>query len=118
MTIKPARTSLKAPARVKRAAYARLWRSVEGAVVDTFKSHPEYFTEAAARSMVPSITKRVVGAIVSMADRTREGGRLGGCNGCPLVRGGARASAGPAGGLCDSLPDPRITEANQEDAMD
>jgi hypothetical protein len=76
---KPRRPSANSPARMKRADHARLWRAIEGAVVDAVKSHPEYYTDAARKNMVGSITKRAVGAVLSLASETREGGRESGC---------------------------------------
>jgi len=53
--------------RVNRPRYEKLWRVVEGAVVDALKAHPEYITKRGRRSMVTSVTKRVVGALASDA---------------------------------------------------
>ena len=61
---KPRRTPAKSPARLQRADHARLWRLVEGAVVDAMQQHPDYFTAAGLHDAVQSITKRVVGSIV------------------------------------------------------
>jgi hypothetical protein len=75
----PRRPPANSPARMKRADHARLWRAIEGAVVDAAKSHPEYYTDAARKDMVGSVTKRAVGAVLSLAPETREGGRASGC---------------------------------------
>ena len=79
----PRRPSANSPARMKRADHARLWKAIEGAVVDAVKSHPEYYTDAARKNMVGSITKRAGGAVLSLASETREGGRASGCLLCP-----------------------------------
>lgn len=74
------RTPEKHPAAVKHADHQRLWRMVEGAVVDALRSHPEYLTEQGRRCAVASITKRVVGNLTGHAKQTLAGGRLGGCS--------------------------------------
>lgn len=70
--IKPSRAAM------KHADHMRLWRLVEGAVVDALKSHPDYLTERGERNAVESITKRVVGTLAGHAHQVREDGRLGG----------------------------------------
>jgi hypothetical protein len=60
----PRRASTNSPAR-RKVNDDRLWRVVEGAVVDAMKSHPEYVTEAGAKTMAQSITKRVIGNLKS-----------------------------------------------------
>lgn len=61
--------------RVGAAEYRQLWRVVEGAVLDTIKTHPEYFTEiGATRKCVGSITKRVVGQMAGAANEARKRG--------------------------------------------
>ncbi|PZX03774.1 hypothetical protein [Celeribacter halophilus] len=77
MTI-PRRNSKPSRAAMKHSDHARLWRMVEGAVVDAFKSHPDCLTERGARIAVESVTKRVVGTLVGHAKETQKGGRLGG----------------------------------------
>lgn len=72
------RSSKPSRAAMKRADHRRLWRMVEGAVADAFRSHPDYLTERGRRAAVESVTKRVVGTIVGAAQETRRGGRLGG----------------------------------------
>ena len=71
------RPSPESPARMKRSDHLKLWSIVEGAVTDTFKTHPEYLTDRGQRSAVESVTKRVVGQLVGLAPETREGGRAG-----------------------------------------
>lgn len=58
------RTPSKSPARLKRKAHHRLWRMVEGAVVDAFQQHPDYLTDKGRFAATESVTKRVVGVIV------------------------------------------------------
>lgn len=65
-------------AAMKHEDHRRLWRMVEGAVTDAFRSHPDYLTDRGARSAVESVTKRVVGTLVGHTQETRKGGRLGG----------------------------------------
>lgn len=74
------RTSRKSQVFMKYEEYSALWNIIEGAVVDAMKQHPDYVTDNGRHSMVQSITKRVVGAVIHNAKRTRKGGRLGGCN--------------------------------------
>ena len=73
------RPSPKNPAVLKHQDHQRLWRMVEGAVVDALRSHPEYLTARGERAAVASITKRVVGNLAGHAKQTLAGGRLGGC---------------------------------------
>ncbi|HMT45492.1 MAG TPA: hypothetical protein PKE59_00090 [Novosphingobium sp.] len=54
-----------------------LWRLVEGAVVDAFRSHPDYLTPRGDDRAVESITKRVVGQLVGHANEARKRGPLG-----------------------------------------
>lgn len=65
------RPSARHPAFVKHRDHGRLWRLVEGAVVDAFRSHPGYLTAAGNRSAVQSITKRVVGQLVGHAKQAQ-----------------------------------------------
>lgn len=58
------RPSRRNPAVLKYRDHGRLWRLVEGGVVDAFRSHPDYLTTRGQRFAVQSITKRVVGQIV------------------------------------------------------
>jgi len=51
--------------------HARLWRLVEGAVVDAFRTHPDYLTQKGHWSAVQSVTKRVVGQLVGHAKQAR-----------------------------------------------
>lgn len=89
------RASPKSPAVLKHQDHMRLYRMVEGAVVDALRSHPEYLTERGERSAVASITKRVVGHLVGHAKQTLAGGRLGGCSAPSQFHG----DAGTDGGL-------------------
>ena len=92
--VKPRRLSRKHPAFTRHADHQRLWALVEGAVIDAFRSHPDYLTDRGAQLAAGSITKRVVGQLVGHAQQTLAGGRLGGCrpdggtrtaSGCPPV---------------------------------
>lgn len=60
--------------------HARLWRMVEGAVIDALKSHPDYFTPKGNKNAARSVTKRVVGQIVGQAKEALRRGRLGDCS--------------------------------------
>lgn len=95
---KISRTSDKDAAFLKYSEYQKLWRIVEGAVVDAIKMHPDYVTDQGRHSMVKSITKRVVGSVIHNAKRTRKGGRLGGCNPIALAKtpmGSSVSDSGP-----------------------
>ena len=70
------RPSYRHPAVLKHRDHGRLWRLVEGAVVDAFHSHPDFLTVAGHRSAVQSVTKRVVGQIVGHAKQAQQRGRL------------------------------------------
>jgi len=65
------------PAMMAQPEHSRLWRLVEGGVVDAFTMHPDYLTPAGNASAVRSITKRVVGQLVGHAKQARQRGRLG-----------------------------------------
>lgn len=86
------RASARSPAYMAAADPRRLWRMVEGAVVDAFVSHPDYLTAKGRHAAVESITKRVVGLLVGHAKQTREGGRA------PGTGGGCRVEAEARGG--------------------
>lgn len=77
--VKPRRLSRHHPGFLRHQDHQRLWALVEGAVVDAFRSHPDYLTARGAQLAVGSITKRVVGQLVGHAQQTLAGGRLGGC---------------------------------------
>lgn len=63
----------KSPAKIK-AGDDKLWRVIEGAVIDAMKQHPEYLTNAGREAMAQSITKRVVGNLRSAYADGRESG--------------------------------------------
>lgn len=65
------RPSARHPAVCKHRDHARLWRLVEGAVVDAFRSHPDFLTVSGHRSAVQSVTKRVVGQLVGHAKQAQ-----------------------------------------------
>ncbi|AVO36612.1 hypothetical protein [Pukyongiella litopenaei] len=104
----PRRPSRRNPAVLKYRDHRRLWRLVEGGVVDAFRCHPDYLTRAGSHSAVQSITKRVVGQIVGHAIQARERGRpkvsRGGSGGRAEISGAADGA-----GRCTSprtrLPD-------------
>ena len=84
--VKPVRRpSRKDSAFLKNADHVRLWNLVEGAVVDAFRSHPDYLTDKGSKTVVRSVTKRVVGQIVGHAKQTLRGGRFGGWRGRAVV---------------------------------
>lgn len=59
-------------------AYQQLWRTIEGAVRDALQMHPEYVANGKPpRVVVNSITKRVTGSIISLADSNRVKARVG-----------------------------------------
>lgn len=96
------RASARSPAYMAAAEHRRLWRMVEGAVVDAFMAHPDYLTAKGAHSAVESITKRVVGNLVGHAKGTREAGgdpETGGrCLVDAVARGGTAHLPGATGG--------------------
>ena len=92
--VKPRRLSRKHPAFARHADHQRLWALVEGAVIDAFRSPPDYLTVRGTQLAAGSVTKRVVGQLVGHAQQTLADGRLGGCrpnggnrtaSGCPPV---------------------------------
>lgn len=68
-SIRVRRASPRSPVRLKYRDHKKLWRLVEGAVVDAVKQHPGYMTDDGLHSMVESVTKRVVGTVVSAMRR-------------------------------------------------
>lgn len=76
--VKPVRRpSRKDSAFLKNADHVRLWNLVEGAVVDAFRAHPDYLTDKGSKTVVRSVTKRVVGQIVGHAKQTLRGCSFG-----------------------------------------
>lgn len=74
--------------------YHRLWRVVEGAVIDAIKAHPDYFTEIGARQCVGSVTKRVVGQLAGAANEARKrGGHARPCQAEPALRASQTSTA-------------------------
>jgi hypothetical protein len=55
--------------------YRRLWRIVDGAVMDAFKMHPDYLSDKGRRGRAArlSIVKRVTGAVASFAEQSAKG---------------------------------------------
>lgn len=76
--MRPRRSRPHCPALMKYADHGRLWRLVEGAVVDAFQSHPDYLTDKGRATAVESVTKRVVGTLAGFAQEVRKDGRSGG----------------------------------------
>ena len=69
----PKRAHKKNPAYIKYNKNKKLFRIIEGAVIDAMKQHPEYFTAAAQKTAVVSITKRVIGAVIANSDKVPRG---------------------------------------------
>lgn len=91
------RPSARHPAVCKHRDHGRLWRLVEGGVVDAFRCHPDFLTQAGHRSAVQSVTKRVVGQLVGYAKERQERGRpdnAGGGSGGRAEISGAAHGAG------------------------
>lgn len=64
----------KTPSTILRSsAYAELWGVVDGAVVDAFKSHPDYLTPKGRKSARTSVVKRVCGTVLSFAEQSARG---------------------------------------------
>lgn len=95
MTVR--RASPRSPSYMAADEHRRLWRMVEGAVLDAFTAHPDYLTAKGAHSAVESITKRVVGNLVGHAKATREGSGLGRCRAQAVARGGTAHLPVPTG---------------------
>lgn len=79
------------PPAMNKRDHARLWRLVEGAVIDAFRAHPDYLTETGQRAAVKSITKRVTGQIAGHAQEARKRSRS------VPVPGGSRGDTGGVG---------------------
>lgn len=57
-------------------AYAQLWKVVDGAIADALSQHPDYLTEKGQTPQArASITKRVVGTVLSYAEQSAKGRR-------------------------------------------
>lgn len=97
-----ARTPAQSPAKMKRPDHHRLWRLVEGAVLDAFANHPEYLTEAGKKSAVQSVTKRVVGQIVGHATEAQARGSLGTSRPSSVARPVSGADAAPTASAGDT----------------
>lgn len=69
------------PAVLRHRDHRRLWRLVEGGVVDAFRSHPGYLTDHGRASAVQSVTKRVVGQLVGHFKEREERGHAAGRRG-------------------------------------
>lgn len=69
----PKRAHKRNPAYIKYVNNRKLFRIIEGAVVDAMKQHPEYFTDKAEQNAVTSITKRVIGAVIANSDKVPRG---------------------------------------------
>lgn len=66
----------KPPPQKKTALYYKIWRLADGAIQDTYKHHPEYFSKEIKggwKSARMSIVKRVTGAIVGSAEQSARG---------------------------------------------
>lgn len=46
--------------------YKRIWRAVDGALIDTINKHPNFFNKEQLKRH--SMTKRIVGTILSLAE--------------------------------------------------
>ncbi len=111
----PRRPTSRHPAVMKHRDHGLLWRLVEGAVVDAFRSHPGFLTASGHRSAVQSGTKRVVGQIVGHAKERQERGRpspVGGGSG-----GGAEISGAASGAGRHLLPTPRTRWPDLHDML-
>ena len=71
--MKITRTNKRNPAYLKHNKNRKLFRIIEGAIVDAMKQHPNYYTDNAMESCVASITKRVMGAVLSNSDKVPRG---------------------------------------------
>ncbi|WOI34750.1 hypothetical protein R1T40_08500 [Tritonibacter scottomollicae] len=89
------RPTARHPAVLKHRDHGRLWRLVEGAVVDAFRNHPDFLTVSGHRSAVQSVTKRVVGQLVGHAKQAQ--GAVGPATG-GAGSGGSAAISGAASG--------------------
>lgn len=72
-SIQISRTHKRNPSYLKHNKNRKLFRIIEGAVIDAMKQHPEYFTDQARYACVTSITKRVMGAVLSNSDKVPRG---------------------------------------------
>lgn len=96
MTLGRRKTDRRLPL-VKPRDHQRLWRLVEGGVLDAFKSHPDYLTAKGQSSAIQSVTKRVVGQLVGYAKQAQVRGRPikeAGGSGVSAVERGADGAAG------------------------
>lgn len=115
--VKPLRRpSRKDSAFLKNADHALLWNLVEGAVADAFRSHPDFLTDKGRKTVVRSVTKRVVGQLVGYAKQTLRRGRFGDCKGKIVATGDAPkldSCQGSDGGGQNSPDRPDLTATDE-----
>ena len=68
----------------KSLAYQQLWRIVDGAVIDVFKSHKDYLSPKGRRSAKNSIVKRVTGTVLGFAEQSAKGRSNAAANDDPM----------------------------------
>lgn len=64
----------KVPPQKTKSLYRKIWRLADGAVMDTLRAHPEYFTERGRGKIARmSIVKRVTGSVMGFAEQSAKG---------------------------------------------
>lgn len=64
----------KIPPQKTRALYRAIWRLADGAVMDTLRHHPEYFSDIGkTKSARCSVVKRMTGLVTSFVEKSTEG---------------------------------------------
>lgn len=67
---KTGRTSIRKP---RGEMHRQLWRLVDGAVRDTFMTHPDYLTVLGSKRAVDALNKRIVGSLCGYATQVAQG---------------------------------------------
>lgn len=64
----------KPPPQKTKALYKAIWKLADGAVMDTVRHHPEYFTDKGKTKVARmSTVKRITGLLTSFVEQSTEG---------------------------------------------
>ena len=64
----------KVPPQKTKALYRMIWRLADGAVMDTVRTHPDYFTDKGRTKIARmSTVKRMTGLLTSFVEQSTEG---------------------------------------------
>lgn len=64
----------KPPPQKTKALYKAIWKLADGAVMDTVRNHPDYFTDKGRTKLARmSTVKRIAGMMTSFVEKSTEG---------------------------------------------